>query len=349
MTACTVCLACVFSLLRVPAAILLAAIISGIFFALSGANVKVPQKGFYVAQSAVGAVIAASITTDSIRGIAENGFLFLLMVLSVSVVSSFLGYLLARTQLLPGTTAIWGTSPGAALTMIVMSESYGADSRLVAFMQYLRVIMVTFTATIVASIWGGQPTAPVVLPTREAVGEYTLNVVLSILLCCVAAFIALRWKLPLASMLFPLIVGAALNISGVMHVGLPRWLSFVAYVIVGWNIGLRFNRPILIHAFHALPRIAMTMFLMIVVCGIAAAIFSYAAGIDMMSAFLATSPGGIDSVAIIAASVGGDVSLVMAVQTLRLMVVVLTGPALATFVVRRTGWKAEGDPDKNDK
>ena len=38
--------------------------------------------------------------------------------------------------MLPGTTALWGTSPGAASVMTIMAESYGADMRLVAFMQY---------------------------------------------------------------------------------------------------------------------------------------------------------------------------------------------------------------------
>ena len=41
--------------------------------------------------------------------------------------------------MLPGTTAVWGSSPGAATAMVLMAEAFGADARLVAFMQYLRV------------------------------------------------------------------------------------------------------------------------------------------------------------------------------------------------------------------
>ena len=43
---------------------------------------------------------------------------------------------MTRWQVLPGTTALWGTSPGAASVMTIMAESYGADVRLVALMQY---------------------------------------------------------------------------------------------------------------------------------------------------------------------------------------------------------------------
>ncbi len=69
------------------------------------------------------------------------------------VSSSFLGWLISRWRILPGTTAVWGSAPGGATAMVLMADAFGADSRLVAFMQYLRVIFVTFTAAIVASFW----------------------------------------------------------------------------------------------------------------------------------------------------------------------------------------------------
>ena len=61
------------------------------------------------------------------------------------------------------------------------------------------------------------------------------------------------------------------------------------------------------------------------------------AGIDPLTAYLATSPGGADSVAIIAASSHVDVPFVMALQTGRFLVVLLIGPRLARFVARRVG------------
>jgi uncharacterized membrane protein AbrB (regulator of aidB expression) len=56
------------------------------------------------------------------------------------------------------------------------------------------------------------------------------------------------------------------------------------------------------------------------------------AGIDPLTAYLATSPGGADSVAIIAASSNVDAAFVMSMQTLRFLGVLLAGPALARFV-----------------
>ena len=61
------------------------------------------------------------------------------------------------------------------------------------------------------------------------------------------------------------------------------------------------------------------------------------AGIDPLTAYLATSPGGADSAAIIALASNVDVAFVMAMQTTRLVLVLLIGPSLAGFIARRTG------------
>ena len=68
--------------------------------------------------------------------------IFLVGIGAVMAFAAVLGVLLARWKVLPGTTAIWGSSPGAATAMVLMAEAFGADIRLVAVMQYLRVAFV---------------------------------------------------------------------------------------------------------------------------------------------------------------------------------------------------------------
>ena len=73
----------------------------------------------------------------------------LLMTLAASGLS---GFLLVRYSDLPGPTGARGSSPGGASAMVVMAADYGADARLVAFMQYLRVLFVATAAATVARI-----------------------------------------------------------------------------------------------------------------------------------------------------------------------------------------------------
>ena len=72
---------------------------------------------------------------------------------------------------------------------------------------------------------------------------------------------------------------------------------------------------------------------MIVLCGGVAWLMVLAIGVDPLTAYLATSPGGSDSVAIIAASSNVDVSFVMAMQTVRMIAVLFIGPVLTKYIV----------------
>jgi hypothetical protein len=133
-----------------------------------------------------------------------------------------------------------------------------------------------------------------------------------------------------------MVIGLVLAHFGLMQIELPTWLLVVSYAFIGWNIGLRFTRPLLIHAALKLPRILVCVFAMIGLCGLVAMLLVWGAGVDPLTAYLATSPGGVDSVAIIAASSNVDVSFVMAMQTVRMLAVLFLGPALTKFIVQHT-------------
>ena len=94
-------------------------------------------------------------------------------------------------------------------------------------------------------------------------------------------------------------------------------------------------------------RIALAVFGLVLVLLAFAFLLVWLAGVDPLTAYLATSPGGADSVAIIAANSAVDVPFVMAMQAGRLLVVTLTGPALARYIATRfEQWGLEpcGDP-----
>ena len=142
-------------------------------------------------------------------------------------------------------------------------------------------------------------------------------------------------RLPSPYLLGTLILGVTLHLGGAVDFQLPPWLLGISYAVVGWTIGLNFNRQILAHAGRALPQIVGSILVLIVFCGGLAFLLTRLLGIDPLTAYLATSPGGMDSIAIIAAATQNvDISFVMALQTIRFMVVLLLGPSLARLVAR---------------
>lgn len=328
----------ILELVGLPAALFLGPMVAGIAIAAGNGTVRVPPSLYVLSQGVIGCLMARALPGSVISVIAQDWPIFALGVISVIVVANGLGLLLTRWRVLPGTTAIWGASPGAATAMIIMAEAHGADFRLVALMQYVRVVCVAVAASLVARIWatgggGGPPPAPV----EWFPAIVWLPLIQTLCLAAIGAFAGKWLRLPAGAMLLPMVVGVVLQDAGVMVIELPQWLLAISYAVAGWAIGLRFTRDIIGHAARVFPQILVSTLTLIGICGLFAVLLVQFAGIEPLTAYLATSPGGADSVAIIAASSKVDVPFVIAMQTARFLVVLITGPALARLLVKWAG------------
>lgn len=126
-----------------------------------------------------------------------------------------------------------------------------------------------------------------------------------------------------------------LNVRGWLAPELPPWLLAASYALIGWTVGLRFTADVLRTAARSLPRVLGAIVALIGACGLIGAALTLFAGVEPLTAYLATSPGGVDSVAIIAASSGRvDVVLVMTLQVARAISAMSLGPTLARLVSR---------------
>jgi membrane AbrB-like protein len=240
---------------------------------------------------------------------------------------------MSRWGVLPGSTAIWGTSPGAASAMMIMAEAYGADAQTVALMQYLRVVFVATAASLIARFWlGGAGAAhPVVWLAAIRLPAFIETMALA----AAGAVAGRLLRLPAGPLLTPLAVGAVLHGFSLIDIELPQPLLAIAYALIGWSIGLGFTRSILMHAWRALPQIILSILVLIGFCWLLAILLTAFVGADPLTAYLATSPGGMDTVAIIASSSNVDLPFVMAMQTTRFVIVLLLGPMLARALADR--------------
>lgn len=321
-------------LAALPAALLIGPMLAAIMAGINGATVRVPRPLFGSAQAIVGCLVASSISPDIFPVFYDEWPLFLGVVMATVAASSLLGWLISRWRILPGTTAVWGSSPGAATAMVLMAGAFGADQRLVAFMQYLRVIFVSMTAALVARMWvdtSGVEVPPIVwFPPIDA---FALAATIGI--AAVGGLLGRLARLPSPFFLGTFILGAVIHLGLGVPMQLPPWLLAISYAMVGWSIGLNFTRPILRHAARALPQIVGSIVALIAFCGGMAFVISRLLGIDPLTAYLATSPGGMDSVAIIAAAAQNvDISFIMALQSARFLIVLLIGPSVAKLVAR---------------
>src|ERR1700722_3251845 len=191
---------------RLPAALLLGAMLAGILVENGGAGILVPQLPFGFAQAVVGCMIARVLTSTILHSFLHQWPLFLGISLLVIVASCALGWTISKLRILPETTAIWGLLPGAAPAMMVMADAYGADARLVAFMQYVRVVMVAIVASIIARLWVHAPAVAAAAPEVWFAPIHALPLMETLVLVVAAAVLGPVSRIPAGTFLIPMLV-----------------------------------------------------------------------------------------------------------------------------------------------
>lgn len=324
-------LSLIFLFLHLPAALLLGPMIAGIVFSMKGVTLRLPRSAFLAAQAILGCMIAQNMTGSILTTLAVNWPVVLAILFVTLLSSAAVGWLLVRYSGLPGNTGAWGSSPGGAAAMVAMAQDYGADIRLVAFMQYLRVLFVAGAAVLVTRIALGD-SAEAVSQQIDWFPPLSLNLLTTLLLAAVAGIAGRVLRIPSGTMLLPMLAGAVLHSGGIVEIELPEWLLAAAYMAIGWRIGLGFDKQVFFMALRPLPQILASIFALLAICAAMAWGLAHYMQIDFMTAYLATSPGGLDTVAVIAAGSNANMALIMAMQTLRLFSILLTGPAVARFI-----------------
>jgi uncharacterized protein len=238
---------------RLPAAMMLGPLAAAVLMQLAGGVVTIPRVFLIAAQTIIGCLVARSITSSIVGDFILHWPLFLGIVALSIIASAAAGWAMSRFRIIPGTTAVWGMLPGAAPVMMLMAEAYGADFRLVAFMQYLRVVMVAAVASVVSLMFvpsgGGRFSGgyfpPISFPDIAATAT----------LAVIGGSVGLALRLPAGVLLGPLVLGAVLNVFGWVHIELPPVALIASFALIGWNIGLRFTHDVLAAAARALPSV----------------------------------------------------------------------------------------------
>ncbi len=324
-----------------PAPHLFAALIVGLILSLGRiSEAEMPPPLYLAAQAVTGVVLGTYVSFSSVTAVGANWVAVTAITVLTLAVSVGLGVLLARRGGMDAPTASLGMIAGGSAGIVATSEELGADVRLVAFMQYLRLVLVVLTAPLLVRY----ALHPHVAGEYGAIGPKEIEVEASFAayLFCAAvaglgASLALRLRLPAGALIGPLLLAAVLTGSGLVHrVTPPELPREAAFTLIGLYVGMRFTRATIARVGRLLPSVLAFVVALIVITGLLAWGLSLVTSIDVLDAYLATTPGGINAVLVVAFASGAHTGFVFAVQTLRLFVMVLAAPYLVRWVVSRT-------------
>jgi membrane AbrB-like protein len=318
---------------HLPTAWLFGPLVASALFAVRDWQaVELPRPVYLTGQTVIGTALGAGFSPGTLLTLPKHFTIFVFAVVLILMTSLLNGWILTRHTRLDIATAFLGTMPGGAGEMAAMSESLRADSRLVVIMQYTRLLLILASLALITPFLNHRSPSPemqgamtnALLPTNFAwwrIGALSL-------LAFLGWLTGMRTRIPAGTFLVPTLIYFLLEISGV-QLGRWPWPVFAtAYLLMGLQIGGRFRSSTLGAIKDILLPVCGTTLLLLAGSFLLAWILILEMGLDPVSAYLAATPGGLDSVAAVATELQGDTAVILTVHLVRLLCVLIVGPGL---------------------
>jgi len=225
---------------------------------------------------------------------------------------------MSRVSGVDGKSAFFASIPGGSMAMANLAEKYGATMPPVAVAHSLRVsilvIVIPFGLT-----YGGIHIEP-----SSFRPEFSLDY--SILIPWLVASAVLgelseRLRFHNGCLLTPLFVGALLALNGVTLSEVPSWLTDFAQLMFGLILGERYERAFFAKHKLFIPFALVNATFIILASAAVALGISWAFGIPLATLIIATAPGGMAEMAIVAQALQMAIPTVMAFHLFRIIIV----------------------------
>lgn len=153
----------------------------------------------------------------------------------------------------------------------------------------------------------------------------------TLLVAFIGGWAGIRFRVPAGAMIGSLVAVAIYNYFSQMGY-MPANLKIIGQIIIGGTIGMNFNKSSLAEMKQVfLPAIA-SVFILLTVGMVAGYILHKVTGIDLVTALLGTSPGGLTDMSILAASYEADTIIVSSIHLIRLFSVIFLMPIIVRII-----------------
>ena len=339
----------IFLKLKVPAGGMVGAMVAVIAFNL------ITQRAFFyddlkiLLQIFAGAMIGGKISKGDVLAmkklIVPTIILLFCMVLLNLVFGSAM-WLLSDINL---PTALFASAPGGMTDMAIIADDLGANAAYVAILQLLRILIIIiclpplFKRAIngkAKKITDGSPVTVSATPAPQAPAmpkKERIFEILALFLCATVGGVAFFLLGVTAGALIGGMLASA--VFGVLRhtVTLPLKMRTGMQIFAGAFIGMRMDRESLFAMKDLIvPALVMLVGTIVFVFAVSALIHRFTK-LDKATAMLASSPGGVQEMSLLADDLGADTPSVAIMQTARLMCVIILFPTMLSFVLKIFG------------
>jgi hypothetical protein len=322
-----------------PSSFLFGALVVGLAVAIAWPDrLEVPDRAFVSAQAVTGVTLGAYLQSSALQAVGRSWLPVLLASAATLALSLAAGVALARFTRTDTRTAALGMVAGGASGIVGMADDLGGDDRVVAFMQYARVlIVVLLTPVLVPIAFPGHHVAGVAALGSGPAFGHPLDWAVTFALAAAGVLAGRAIRLPAAMLLGPMILSAIVNLASIGGgFAVPPVLREVALAVIGLRIGLRFTLATVRMVGRLLVPVTVCILGLLVACFGLAVALELTTTASLLDAYLATTPGGLYAVLAVAFGAGANATFIIAVQGLRVLVMVLLAPVMVRWLIPRT-------------
>lgn len=310
--------------MHLPLPWMLGALFATMIAAIADAPVTAPGSMRPAVVAVIGVLLGSRFTPDVLAQASDwAGTVAVLMGYVVAVALTVVPFYHFAGKL-DWTTAYFTGMPGGLSEMIEIGEANGADPAPIILAHSLRIVvtiaLIAFWFRIVqgTSVGRGLAGSPLAMSASDA----------ALLLGCavLGSWIGLRLRLTAPTLLGPMVLSAALHLTGVTESTPPGLLVNAAQIILGTVLGCRFqsiNPKTLLRA--VLLSLAATVLTLTLAFGAGLAMRGLA-GVQVDQAILALAPGGLTEMGLIAMAIHSDVAFVALHHVVRILFVLMAAP-----------------------
>jgi membrane AbrB-like protein len=260
----------------------------------------------------------------------------LLVTVATLALSLVAGLLLQLQRGITPVTGAFSMIAGGAAGVTAMARDLGADQRMVATMQFLRVLIIVSLMPLAATVVYGADAGSGDQAAAAGGPGWPAGLLFTVVCAVVGIVVGRLTRFPVVTMLGPMIVAAVADLSGLSRgAEVPGLLESAAFLAIGLQVGVSFTRESLRTMGRALPLALALILGLILGCAGLGVLLARAAGVSALDGYLATTPGGLYAVLATASDSGADATFVLAVQVIRLFVMLLTAPLVGRWLRRR--------------
>jgi uncharacterized protein len=336
--------------LKVPAGAMVGSMIAVSVFSVITGAAFVPQNLKLITQIAAGAFIGAGIKRKDVIELKLIVKPAILMISIMIILDLLMGYIMYKATGLDLVTALFASAPAGIVDMSLISDDLGADTSKVAVLHLIRLMSVLmffpalmrfidtrFSDTKKEKV-SDEIAASVTLKdikidsekpfkSQQKLKEKPLNLSITIIVALIAGLAGYSLDIPAGAMTFSMIAVGALNVftaRGFMPLNLRRLTQMLAGALIGSRVAYS---DIIALKVIILPAVILLIGILVVNLLIGF-IMHKTSSLELITSLLASAPGGLSDMALIAKDLGADAPKVAILHLVRVVTIIGVFPLL---------------------